>query len=214
MSKCACKGVWMMVAAAGLTGLFAVAGAGLMGAGEATPAAAPAATADGAFAVDAVHSSVFFKIKHMNVANFYGRFNKVSGSFLLNKESPESSSLELTIDTTSVDSNNKGRDDHLKGNDFFAVKEFPTSTFKSTAVKKTGEGVYEVTGDLTLRGTTKPVTAIVTDTGSAAGRKGGTVAGMEAVVTIKRSEFGVSFMSGAGLSEEVTLTVSLEGKKD
>jgi polyisoprenoid-binding protein YceI len=198
-----------------VTGAAAVVG-GLMlgGAGQAQPATKAAAPAGGAFAVDAVHSSVIFGIKHLNVANFYGRFNKPSGTFLINKDDPSKSIVDVSIDANSVDTANEGRNSHLKSPDFFSTKEFGTITFKSKSFKKAEKAnTYEVAGDLTFRGQTKPVTVSIEDTGTGPGMKGGTVAGIEARFTIKRSDFGMGFMPN-GLSDEVSLIVSLEGKKD
>ncbi len=151
-----------------------------------------------------------FKIKHQKVANFYGRFNEVSGSFNLNAAAPESSTIEVKVNADSVDSANTKRDQHIKSADFFSVKEFPDITFKSTSTAKVSDGVYDVTGDLTFRGVTKPITARVTDTGTGEGRGGAKLAGIEAVFTIQRSEFGMGFMPG-GLGEDVQLIVALEG---
>jgi polyisoprenoid-binding protein YceI len=175
-------------------------------------AAAPAAAAakTGAYKVDSGHSSMAFNIKHMNVAYFYGRFDKISGSFDLNKAKPEASTLEVTIDADSISTANDKRDGHLKSQDFFSTKEFSTLTFKSKSVKSAGENKYEVTGDLTLRGQTKPLTVTVEDTGRGAGRTG-EVAGLRTTFTIKRSDFGMNFMVGKGLADEVEITVSLEG---
>src|SRR5690606_12310475 len=99
--------------------------------------------------------SVIYRIKHMDVAYHYGRFNEFAGTFLLNADSPADSSVEITIQTASIDSGNEGRDKHLRSPDFFNVEQFPTATFSSTSVRKTGDTTYEVTGDFTLNGTTK-----------------------------------------------------------
>ncbi len=172
----------------------------------AAPAAAPA-TAAGAktFKVDGVHSSVIFKVKHLNASNFYGRFNKVEGSFDL-----AGNVLEATVDAASVDTNSTGRDSHVKSPDFFSVKEFPTITFKGKSFTKKDDTNWEVKGDLTFHGKTKEVVLNVVNTGEGPGMRGGTVAGIETTFTIKRSEYGMDFML-KGLSDEVTMTVALEG---
>lgn len=175
-----------------------------------TPAAAEFA-GDG-FKVDTVHSSAIFGVKHNGVANFYGRFNKISGEFNIDAD-PAKSVIDITIDTDSVDTANAGRDKHLKGGDFFSAAEFPNMTFKSKSFKKTGEGTYDVTGDLTIRGKTKEITVAVTDTGRGKGMRGGEVAGFETKFGIKRSDYGVSFMVGPGLSDDVSILVSAEGGK-
>lgn len=173
-----------------------------------TPAVATVA-ADGAYAVDVVHSSVLFSVKHNNVSNFYGRFNKVDGSFNI----AEGGSINVTVDAASVDTANPGRDKHLRGGDFFSAEEFPTIGFTASSLKKTGENTFEAVGELTLRGTKKPLTVTITDTGRGTGRGNKQVAGFETKFTVKRSEFGVSYAVGPGLSDEVTMIVSLQGAK-
>jgi len=187
--------------------LVALSGVTLLG--GAGPAAAPAALpAAESFTVDAVHSSAVFRIMHMNVSPFYGRFNKVGGSFLINGDS---SVIDVTIDAESVDTANGGRDKHVKSQDFLSVKEFPTITFKSTSAKKQAQGdAVDVTGNLTFHGVTKSIAVTVKPTGEAPGMKGGTVAGVEATFTIKRSEYGMGGMPGA-LGDDVTIMIGLEG---
>lgn len=177
--------------------------------GAQAPATAEAAALQdgGAFDVDAGHSGVLFKISHLGVANFYGRFNSISGSYDLR----DGGSMDVTIDVNSVDTNSQGRDDHLRGTDFFHVAQFPEATFKSTSMKPTGEDTFEVTGDLTIRGTTESVTVEVTKTGEGdRGPRFGYRSGMETSVTLSRSAFGVSALP-EGLGDEVTLMISLEG---
>lgn len=173
----------------------------------ASSAAAHAATT---FTVDPVHSSVVFKVKHNNVSNFYGRFNKVEGMFNLDAANPSASVLSVTIDADSIDSNNSKRDAHLKTGDFFSTKEFPTITFVGKEFKKAGDTTFEVKGDLTIRGTTKSMTITVEDTGHGAARTGA-VAGVAATFKVNRGDFGVNFMLDKGISNEVTLMIGLEG---
>ncbi len=202
-------------------GVLAVLAGGVMVAGgmgrnnesvAALEAVSTTTQAAGAFDIDAVHSTVIFRIKHQNVAFSYGRFNKMSGSFHIDATDPAKSSLDISVDAASVDTANTGRDKHLTGNDFFSVKEYPAITFKSTTFAKKSEGVYTVTGKLSFHGKTKDITVEVADTGKAPGMKGGEVAGVESTFTIKRSEFGMDYML-KGLSDDVTLTVALEGTR-
>ncbi len=196
-----------LVVAAG--GLAVLSGMGAAGGVEARAGA----QADG-FKVDAVHSFIFFKVQHNGVAYSGGRFNDFTGAFNLDAAKPEASTLEITIKTESIDTANDKRNQHLRSNDFFAAKEFPEATFKSTGVKAGSEpGTFDVAGDLTIRGTTKPITVRVKETGRGAGPRGGELAGAWAEFTIKRSDFGVNFMVGKNLADEVALTVSLEGAK-
>lgn len=193
--------------------------AGGMGRSVASTAATSAATAalastqaETPFAIDAVHSTVIFRIKHQGVAFNYGRFNKMSGSFHIDAANPANSALDITVDAASVDTANADRDKHLSGNDFFSVKEYPTITFKSSSFTKKSEGVYTVAGKLTFHGKTKDITVEVADTGKGPGMRGGEVAGIESTFTIKRSEFGMDYLL-KGLSDDVTLTVALEGTR-
>lgn len=170
------------------------------------PAAAPAAVTVAAGAtVDPVHSSVVFKVQHMKKANFYGVFKDVSGSFGIDAADAAKSSINVTVKADSVDTRNDKRDNHARSADFLSAKEFPEITFKSTSVKKTGEKAFDVTGDLTFRGVTKPVTTQVTQTDDAG-------KAIEAKFQIKRSDFGNKSKAGEGLSDEVDFIVALEGK--
>lgn len=180
-----------------------------LAAGQRGAAPAAAAAAAASYKVDPVHSMVIFKVKHMGAGNFYGRFNQVSGTFTIDDADPSKSRVEFEVKADSIDTANKQREDHLKGPDFFNVVQFPAITFKGKEVKKSGEGAYEVAGDLTLHGVTKPLKAKVEHVGSGKGRGGGAIAGFEATFTVKRSDFGMNFMVGP-LGDEVHLIVSVE----
>jgi polyisoprenoid-binding protein YceI len=175
-----------------------------------TPSPAPALEvshqADHAFKVDPVHSSVMFRIEHMGVCNFYGAFRDVSGSYTLG----DNASFEVSVKTDSVDSRNKGRDDHLKSPDFFNAAEFPAIAFKSTKVEKNGEG-FKVTGDLTLHGVTKSITVDM-KTWAPKETRQGVKSGVEGSFTIKRSDYGMTtYVAEGGLGDEVDIVVALEG---
>ncbi len=171
-----------------------------------------AAAAAGSYKVDGTHSSVIFRVKHMNLAPFYGRFNEISGTFDFDPEDASKLAIDVEIKAESVDTNASRRDDHLKGPDFFNAKEFPTISFKSRKASKDGDGRYQVTGDLTLHGVTRPVTLSVEHTGSGKNRRGAGVEGFEVTGTVKRSEFGMSYMLD-GLGDEVRLMAGIEGAK-
>lgn len=198
-----------VVAAAGILGFGGFAFIGGAGA-RATPApASPQAAAD-TYTVDAVHSHVGFKVMHQKVAYSYGRFNDFSGTFAIDPAAPEATAIDITVKATTVDTANAKRDEHLRSPDFFSVKEFEIVTFKSKSSKAGGaKDTIDVTGDLTFRGVTKPITVPVTFTGKNEGR-GGKLAGLETTFIIKRSEYGMNYMPG-GLGEDVTLMISLEG---
>lgn len=174
-------------------------------------AAANSATAADNYKVDPVHTTAIFKITHFNVAPFYGRFNVVTGTFSLDDSDASKSTFEFEVNVDKVDTGNEKRDNHLRGPDFFNTKQFPTAKFKSTSVKP-GEGnTLEVTGDLTLHGVTKPVTAKVEKTGQG-NTPAGQRAGLATTFTIKRTDFGMSFML-QGLGDEITLMFGIEGVK-
>ncbi|MEK6702042.1 MAG: YceI family protein [Planctomycetota bacterium] len=200
-----------------LLGLLALAGsgAGLAGLAASPAPALPASSIvePGTFEIDSVHSSIVFKIAHNGVSNFYGRFNNVSGTFKSDSTSPESSSLDVSVKADSVDTHNTKREAHLSGPEFFNAKQFPSITFKSTGVTKGSDGKFSLSGDMTLLGVTKPVTGSLEFTGQKTGPKG-SIAGVEAIVKIKRSDFGMTtYIKEGALGDEVTLTVALEGGK-
>lgn len=179
---------------------------------ETAPAAAP--TEATRFKVDNVHSSVIFRIKHLGVSNFHGRFNKISGEFVWDGSKPENSTFNMTIDAASIDTNNQGRDNHLKSADYFNVKEFPEITFKSRSLARHGDD-WELVGDLTLLGKTREVKAKFVFNGEKdAGERAGYVAGFDAMFTIKRSDFGMNEgIANGGLSDEVGVIVGIEGRR-
>ncbi len=110
------------------------------------------------YEVDPTHAWVSFKTNHNGWANAHGTFKSVSGSISFDKDDVTKSSIELTIEAASVDTNHEQRDTHLKSPDFLNVEEFPQITFKSTSIEKTGDKTAKVAGDLTLAGTTSAVT--------------------------------------------------------
>ena len=162
------------------------------------------------YKADPVHSSVLFRIKHLDVSYFHGRFNGVAGTFVFDDENPSAASLDIQIKVEDIDTNNADRDKHLKSPDFFDAEKYPLVTFKSRSLRKTGDHTYEVTGDLTLHGVTKPLTVGLERIGSAKDPWGGYRTGFETVFTIKRSDFGMTNMIGP-VGDEVRLTIAIEG---
>jgi polyisoprenoid-binding protein YceI len=173
-------------------------------------AAVPARAAD-EYAIDTMHAGVNFKISHLGLSWIHGRFNEFSGGFALDPTDPTKCSFNLTIKAESIDTANAKRDDHLRSGDFFNVKQFPTITFKSTSVKAAKDG-YEVTGDFTLHGVTKPITFTLTGGRKAEFPKGMQRTGFSTELTLKRADFGMDKFGGA-LGEEVYIAVSFEGVK-
>ena len=165
------------------------------------------------FEIDPVHSSILFRVKHLDVSYFYGRFKEMSGSFQVDDKNPEKSTMEIEVSAESVDSNSQGRDRHLKGQDFFSAKEFPTISFKSTKIEKAGKNAYKVTGGLTFRGVTRSIRFQAEHTGTASvSPRFGLRSGYEAVVDIKRSDFGDTYgIKDKVLGDALRLIISIEG---
>ena len=170
----------------------------------------PARAADD-YAVDTMHSSVSFKIPHLGLTLVHGRFNKFSGSFTIDSDDPAKSAFEMNIKADSIDTNNQKRDEHLRSGDFFNVQQFPAITFKSTSVKAT-DGGYEVKGDLTMHGVTKPVTFALKGGKTAEFPKGVKRTGYSTDLKIKRSDFGMDKLLEA-VGDDVYIAVSFEGTK-
>jgi polyisoprenoid-binding protein YceI len=173
-------------------------------------AAAPARAQD-TYAVDAVHSSVIFKVEHAGIAYVFGRFNDVSGSFTINKADAGKSSFTLEIPVDSIDTNNKKRDGHLLSPDFFDVKQYPKITFSSTEVKAI-EGGYAVTGQFTMHGTTKTISLVLRGGKTVEFPKGVQRTGYTTELTLRRTDYGMDRLT-TGLGTDIGIVVSLEGVK-
>ena len=170
----------------------------------------PVGRAAEAYKIDPIHSSIVFKIGHLGIAPVYGRFNDISGTITADKENPAKSSVEFTVPVESLDTRVAKRDQHLKSPDFFNAKQFPVMTFKSKEVKEAGKDTYQITGDLTLHGVTKPLTINFKKGGEAKGMEGEYRAGGETQFTIKRSDYAMNFMLNA-IGDEVTVMLAIEG---
>ena len=163
------------------------------------------------YQIDATHSAVIFRAKHLGVTYNYGRFNEFSGNITMDDTDVSKSKVEFEVKTASVDTANGKRDQHLRSPDFFNAKQFPVITFKSTEVSaKTGqENMLEVTGDFDLHGVKKSITVDVEITGKANVPQKGELIGLETTFTIKRSEYGMNF-GMQGVSDDIRITVSIE----
>jgi len=164
------------------------------------------ASAGDTYQFDTVHSSVMFSVAHNTVGMAHGRFNTYDGAVEYDGDTP--TSVKVTIETESIDSGDAKRDGHLRKPDFFNAAEFPQITFTSTSVKADGDKL-EVTGDLTMVGTTKPVTFHLTQKGPVDGRGGAKIRGLHGQAVINRSDFGMSY-GIPGIGDEVTISVALE----
>jgi polyisoprenoid-binding protein YceI len=174
-------------------------------------AAASIAAADD-LKVDPMHSFVVFSVHHFQAGYVFGTFANPSGDVTYDPSDPEKSSFNVEVSIDTLDTRNKNRDKDLKGPDFFNAKQFPTMTFKSSGVKKTGDTTMDVTGDLTLKGVTKSITVPMemTGTGQAMGK---THTGFETNFTIKRSDFGMLADPAPMIGDEVRVIVALEALK-
>jgi polyisoprenoid-binding protein YceI len=171
-------------------------------------------TVTGTYKIDPSHSRIGFVARHAMVAKVRGSFNEFEGGGYFDAEDPAKSHLELTIKAASIDTRNPDRDAHLKSNDFFSMDEYPEITFVSTRVEPAGEGTYRVTGDLTVKGVTKPVTFELEYTGEATDPFGNKRIGFEGSTTINRKDWGVNWnvaleAGGVLVSENVTLEVEV-----
>ncbi len=203
--------------------LRAVVVTAVIGAAVATPialhtaatlnAAAPIALAT--FTIDQAHSQMLFKVRHLGVSTVTGRFATFAGTFQLDPATGQAGSANLSIDVASVNTDNERRNTHLKSPDFFAADSFPKITFASTGIQKTGTNKYKVSGNLTMRGVTKP---IVLDAEVAGTRQTaeGWVAGVNLSGTVKRKEYGLMWdrmtEGVAVVSDDVTLQIEVEAK--
>lgn len=174
-------------------------------AGSSAVAAIPAA---GTYNVDLTHSNILFKCKHLGVSYQWGRFDSFSGSFTLDADAAKSS-VNIKVDAESVNSNNKGRDDHLRGPDFFDVKQFEHMTFASTKVASKGDDVFAITGTLSLHGVDKEITFDVTKVGEETTRMGKR-AGFEGHFVIDRMDFGIKTYPDT-LGSDVSMHFAIEG---
>jgi polyisoprenoid-binding protein YceI len=164
---------------------------------------------------DLAHSSVNFHVRHMMIAKVHGQFTKWGGSLELDEADLTKSKIDVSIETGSVDTKDEKRDGHLRSADFFDAEQFPAMTFKSTAIKRVSDETYEVTGDLSLRGTTKPVTLEVEFNGKGKDPWGGTRAGFSAKGTINRKEFGLNWNAaleagGVLVGEKVAINLEIQ----
>jgi polyisoprenoid-binding protein YceI len=166
----------------------------------------------GTWAIDPVHSSVNFSVRHLMVSKVRGHFGVFSGAITVAEDGTPSVSAD--IDVTSLSTGNDQRDAHVKSADFLDVEKFPTATFRSTAVRANGDD-YVVDGDFTLKGITKPISLALEFNGVNPGMGNGRVAGFEASVVLNRKDFGVDIelpleTGGVVVGDKVTITLEIE----
>jgi polyisoprenoid-binding protein YceI len=168
------------------------------------------------YQIDTAHTHAQFKVRHLMVSNVKGDFDKVTGTVTFDDANPGASAINVTIDVASVSTREPQRDTHLKSPDFFDAEKFPTITFVSKEVVKSGEDSFEVVGDLTIHGVTKTVDLNVESlTPEVKDPYGMFRRGAEAKATILRSDFGLVFnmvleAGGVAISDEVHITIDTE----
>jgi len=166
------------------------------------------------YTIDRAHSEVSFQVRHL-LTKVRGRFSDFAGTIQLDEQHPEHSSVSLTIDASSVDTDTADRDQHLRSADFFAVDEHATITFKSSRVVRKSTDTFDVVGTLTIRGIAKEITLPVTHLGTAKDPFGKTRVGFEAGITINRKDFGLMWNAvletgGFLVGDEVQISVSIQ----
>lgn len=158
----------------------------------------------GQYKIDPDHTLATFEVGHLGISKMDGRFNKIAGSYQL--DASGNGTVKVEIPTSSIDTNHAERDKHLRGPDFFNAAQFPVISFEG---KKQND---QLTGKLTMRGVTKPVTFKVQPVGAGKDPWGGYRSGFQATTTVKRSDFGINYMP-AGIPDEVSIKINVEGIK-
>jgi len=166
--------------------------------------------------IDPVHSVAEFKVKHMMISNVKGQFTGVSGKLTLNDADITRSQIEATIDAATINTREAQRDAHLRSADFFDVEKFPTLSFKSNKISRTGEGELSVEGELTIHGVTRSV-AFAVEGPTAPGKDpwGNTRIGISATTKINRKDYGLTWNAaletgGILVGEEITITLDVQ----
>ncbi|MCW2542685.1 MAG: YceI family protein [Frankiales bacterium] len=172
----------------------------------------------GDYTIDTAHSRLGFTARHAMVTKVRGSFEEFEGSAHLDFEDPTKSTAKVTFAMSSINTQQGQRDDHLRTSDFFDVSNYPTGTFTSTAVKKVDDETYELTGDLTLRGVTKPVTITWESTGIARDPYGNLRAGFEGKAVLSRKDFGIEYNAaletgGVLISDKINLEFDVSAIK-
>jgi polyisoprenoid-binding protein YceI len=172
----------------------------------------------GQYALDASHSRIGFVARHAMVTKVRGAFNEFEGTGFLDGDNPANSKVSVRIQVASIDTRNEQRDGHLRGNDFLDLATYPEITFESTAAKQLDDTTFQLTGDLTIKGVTKPVTVDFTFEGTATDPFGNQRVGFEGSTVINRKDWGVNWNAaleagGVLVSEKVTLEFEISAIK-
>ncbi len=178
--------------------------------------AATASAQSTTWQLDPAHSNAQFSVRHLGISNVQGEFTKVSGTVQLDDQDISKSTVNATIDVSSVDTRVQRRDDDLKSDHFFGVAKYPTITFQSTRIVSTGDGAAKMTGNLTIHGVTKEVTFDVTGPTKPIQVMNGTRRGASATTKINRQDFGIVYMSNTlpggdeMIGDTITITLDVE----
>lgn len=161
------------------------------------------------YVIDPDHSAITFRIKHLGITFVYGAFPHADGVYTFDDTDPDNASIWVKVRVADIDTGNEQRDRHLRSPDFFDEKNFPFIVFKSLSIAPSDDGRYLVTGELSLHGVTKKVTVPAVKTGMYQGPAGENRSGFETRFSIRRSDFGMQYMTT--VADKVELTVSVEG---
>jgi polyisoprenoid-binding protein YceI len=181
-----------------------------------TVATASQSTKPTTWQVDPAHSAAHFSVRHLMISNVRGEFSKISGSAIIDPLDPSRSTVEVSLDTASINTREPQRDEHLRSADFFDVANHPTMTFRSKKIVTSGADRHKLTGDLTIRGITKEVTFDVEGpTPAVKDPWGNTRSGIVATTKINRKDFGLvwSALTEAGglvVGDEISITIEAE----
>lgn len=172
-------------------------------------------SAQTSFKVDAAHSSINFKVKHLGITFVSGKFDKFDGGVTGSLSNLENSRVFFNVETSSVNTNVKMRDDHLRSADFFDVEKFPAMSFESTSIEKVDNENYKLKGILQIKDVSKPVTFDVKYGGTVKGRNGEDIFGFVAKKSINRLDYNVSYDPElSSIGKDVHITLYLEFKND
>ena len=168
-----------------------------------------------AWKIDPVHSEVNFTVRHMMISNVRGRFEKFTGTVDFNEENPAASSVDVKIETASINTRDAMRDGHLRSPDFFDAEQYPDMSFKSTKVEAADQSHGRITGDLTIRDVTRPVVLEVEYSGQAVSPWGTTSAGFTASTRINRKDWNLNWnkaleTGGVLVGDEIKIDIELE----
>ena len=184
-----------------------------------TTATAPALTElTGTYTLDPAHSRIGFVARHAMVTKVRGAFNEFEGTATLDGANPANSTAQVTISAASIDTRNAQRDGHLRSNDFLAMDEYPQITFVSTGARQVDDSTFELTGDLTIKGVTNPITIPFSFEGAAKDPFGNLRVGFEGAVTINRKDYGITWNAaletgGVLVSDKVVLEFEVSAIK-